>query len=275
MPRDDNRRSRGFGERGPPVALSPLRRPNRINRDHPQPSVGGHADQQVAELAGRDPRDDPPEALAAPPPAERLPANLTSIGEVEVLDDQRPAAGDRGQANNGGDRRPEVAVAAAGRQAIQLHGDGVRRADRVAARVQNPGVEVAGVQVDPQRPVAAQLLPRRRGDRRQPPRCSQVPAALGRVEGDVVADRSGGGLRRPRVPAVGEDHRAGQPIAAVRLVGKVAQQGGQLELAPALVGMHPDGLVAPPLGGLPISGQEPPLGPPAGTPLLLGELGVL
>jgi hypothetical protein len=36
--------------------------------------------------------------------------------------------------------------------------------------------------------------------------------------------------------------------------------------------MHPDGLITPPLVGLPISGEEPPLGLPAGAPLDLGQL---
>src|SRR6266508_5991680 len=88
-----------------PVAASPLRRPAGIHGDDPQPVVGGHADQQVSEPTGGDPRDRPAEPFAAPATAEGLPAGLAIVDEVQVLHDQRLAAAGGGEAKEGADGR--------------------------------------------------------------------------------------------------------------------------------------------------------------------------
>jgi hypothetical protein len=82
-------------------------------------------------------------------------------------------------------------------------------------------------------------------------------------------------MRGPLLTAVGEDHRAGQPVAATRPVGEMHQRGGQLDLAPALLRMHHDGAIAKRIRCVAIGGEEQPLGLPAGPPLPFGELGLV
>jgi hypothetical protein len=53
------------------------------------------------------------------------------------------------------------------------------------------------------------------------------------------------------------------------------QGGGELQLQPACLGVHEDGAVAEEILGVPVRGQEPPLGRPTCPPLALGELGNL
>jgi len=258
-----------------PVAPPPFRCPAGIHRDHPQATAGGHSDKQVAERAGRDPRDHPAEALAGPPTAQGLTAGLAGVGKVEVLDHDRPAAAGGGQLQDRRDHRPQPAVAGTGRQPSQLKGYGLGWADRVATWIQYPACKVVGVQVDAQRPMSAQFLQRRRLLWLDPPGGVQVPAGLGRVEADVVADRPGSSLSRPFFAAMAEHYRTAQAVraGAAGRVGQARRRGRQSKLQPVLIRMDPDCLIAPPFDRVPIGGQEPPFSPPLASPLFCGEVG--
>jgi hypothetical protein len=101
----------------------------------------------------------------------------------------------------------------------------------------------------------------------------QVPAIPLGLVADVVADRTGGDLRRPRFGPVGEPDRAGQPVATVRPVGQIPQRGGQLQLQPALLRVDQDGAVAKRIPRVSIGGQKPAGRLPLLPPLRLGEPG--
>src|SRR6266545_831434 len=75
------------GLQGPlPARPAPDRGPARVNGNHRDLTVGGHLDQPVAKLPGRDASHGGTEPLAATAATEPLPAGLPSIGEVEVFD---------------------------------------------------------------------------------------------------------------------------------------------------------------------------------------------
>jgi len=258
-----------------PVAPAPLRSPPGIHRHRPQPSVGGHPDQQLPERSGRYARHHAAEGLAASTAPEGLPASVAGVGEVQVLHHDRPAAVRLGELHDGGNRRPQPAVAGPRRQPVKLERDRMRRSDRVAAYIQHPAVQMPGIQIDSERPVLAQLLQRRHLPGREPPGRIGVPAAPGRVQQQVVADRARGCLRRPLAGPVGERHGARQPVGrrSARGVGQVRQRGRQADLQPLLVRVDADGFIPPHLAGLAVGGEEPPLGPPPGAPLGLGHPG--
>jgi hypothetical protein len=115
-----------------PVAAAPHAGPRGIHRDDPQPSVGGHADQQVPELPGRHPSHDPAEGLAAPAAAEGLPTGVAGVGEVEVLHRQRAAAMRSGEPEQLGDRGAQPAIAGAGGLPVEVERDRVGLAEWVA-----------------------------------------------------------------------------------------------------------------------------------------------
>jgi hypothetical protein len=102
---------------------------------------------------------------------------------------------------------------------------------------------------------------------------SRYPAIPLGLVADVVADRTGGDLRRPRFGPVGEPDRAGQPVATVRPVGQIPQRGGQLQLQPALLRVDQDGAVAKRIPRVSIGGQKPAGRLPLLPPLRLGEPG--
>jgi len=176
--------------------------------------VGGHADQQVPEPAGRHPSHDPAEGLATPAAAEGLPAGAAGLGEVEVLDCQRAAAVRFGEPEQLGDRGAEPAIAGAGGLPVEVERDRVGLAEWVAGRIEDPGGEVVGVEVDPEAAMLAEFVQRRHWTCREPPGTVKMPAAraraaaLERVQADVVPDGTAGGLRRPLASTVGEGHRA-------------------------------------------------------------------
>ena len=270
MPRHRDRMLRRLVKGSLPVALAPFRGPAGIHRDDPQACVGGHPHQQLPELPGGHPRDRPAEALGAPAAAEGLPAGLPRVGEVQVLHHHRPAAVGPGQPDHGRHRRAQPAVPGRCRQPAERQRDGVRWAQRVPGGVEDPAVQVLGVEVDPERPVPVPAQPLQRWHRhgRQPPAGIQVPALPGRVQQQVVADRAAGCLRGPLTSPMVEHDRAGQPVGGrpAGRVGQVRQRGRQPQLQPALLGVDADGLVAPPLAGLPVGGQKPPRGLPALPP---------
>jgi hypothetical protein len=135
MPRHRDRSSCRAVQRLLPVLAAPHARPRGIHRDDPQPSVGGHADQQVPELPGRHPSHDPAEGLAAPAAAEGLPAGTAGVGEVEVLDRQRAAAVRFGEPKQLGDHGAEPAIAGAGGLPVEVERDRVGLAEWVAGGV--------------------------------------------------------------------------------------------------------------------------------------------
>jgi hypothetical protein len=234
MARHDDRSSGLVAKGRLPVARAPFRRPPSIDRDHPQPSVGGHAGQQILEPSGRDAADSAAKALAAGAAAQGLPAGLAGVGEVEILDRDGVAAACLGLLDAGSHRCPQPSVTDDGRLPVKVEGDRVRCPDRVAGWVQHPAGQMVGVEVDVEQPVAAKLLQRRRLDSGELPVCIQVPAATapGRVQVDVVADRAAGGLYGPLMGAMGEPHRAPQPVggSAAGGVGQVRQRSRQADL---------------------------------------------
>ncbi len=62
------------------------------------------------------------------------------------------------QPDHCGHRRPQAAVAGAGRQPLHLQRDGAGRAERVAGRVHQPAGQVTGVDVDGQGRMLTQRL---------------------------------------------------------------------------------------------------------------------
>jgi hypothetical protein len=101
----------------------------------------------------------------------------------------------------------------------------------------------------------------------------QVPAIPLGLVADVVADRAGGDLRRPRFGPVGEPDWAGEPVAAARPVAQMPQGGRQLQLQPALLRVDQDGAVAERIPRVAVGGQKPTGRPPPLPPLRLGETG--
>ena len=110
--------------------------------------------------------------------------------------------------------------------------------------------EVAVIDVDRHHRMLPQLIQGRRGRRGRLPRRVQVTAAGRRVMADVIADRAGGGLRSDLIAPVGEPHRTGQPVPAVRPVRETGERGRQPDLQPALVRVPADRLVPPRLARL-------------------------
>ncbi len=129
------------------MQTTPPGRVGRIHRDHPQPLVGSHPDQQVAERPGGDPRDQAAEPLATPATAKPLTTAVASISEIQVLHHDRPAPGGLSGVNGLGDGGPEPSVTGGGGQPCELQGDGGGVASGVAAWVQHPASQRLGVQV--------------------------------------------------------------------------------------------------------------------------------
>ena len=81
-------------KRGEPVLRAPPRGVSGIGDDHVQARVRGHLHQPAAELPGRDAGDSAPEVSSAPAAGGPAPASFPALGprlgEVEVLDHQRP-----------------------------------------------------------------------------------------------------------------------------------------------------------------------------------------
>jgi hypothetical protein len=130
-----------------------------------------------------------------------------------------------------------------------------------------------GVHVDRDNRVTPELLQRRDLAEDGLPAGVEVPAARRRVEGDVVADRAGSGLRSHLIPAVAERHWARQSVPPVRPVRQVPERRRELDLQPALVRVEPDRLVAPEALLLTVGGKEQAGGLPLCPPLLLGQVG--
>ena len=226
--------------------------------------------------AGRDARDQPPEAPPAPaagrPAAVALASLLAGVGEVQVLDHDRPAAVLRGRARSA----PEMA--ARSRPSRCEAGSPARTSGIVTG---GPAGFPSGVTAHASRwpwfRSTARTGAWRRSSRagagagRGAPGRVEVPAVPCRVVADVVADRAGGRLGGDLIAPVGELHRARQPVPAVRPVRQVRQRGGQLHLQPALVRVPPDRLVPPRLVLLPVGGQEQPGRFPLAPPLRLGQ----
>ena len=93
---------RELSESPEPVLGTPLGGVGRVDGYHPEPTVGGHLDQAVPELCGRDARYQPAERPATPAPtgapAGALASLLSCAGEVEVLDHDSSATVRPGQA---------------------------------------------------------------------------------------------------------------------------------------------------------------------------------
>lgn len=97
MAADGNRPRGRFVQWLTPVLCRPPGGPGGVDRHHPQPRVGRHADQEVAELPRRQAGHAPAKPLAAGAAAHGLAALLAGGSKVEVLDDQAAAAVGGGQ----------------------------------------------------------------------------------------------------------------------------------------------------------------------------------
>ena len=212
-------------EGGEPVLGAPPGCVGRVGRDHGQPRVRGHLGEPVAKLSSWQAGHHPAEAASLLAVRRARAATLASlpagIGEVQVLNRDRVAAMLTGPADERGDGGAEPTVPLAGRQPSQRERDRDRQAGRVAVRHDDPRCQVPVVQVDGQHGVPPQVLQSGGWLGRDAPRRVQVPASPRGIEGDVVADGAGGGLRGDLAAAVGERHRAGQPVTAVRPVRQV------------------------------------------------------
>jgi hypothetical protein len=246
-----------LGLQGPlPVHRPPLGGPARVHGNDRDAAGGGHLGQPVAELRGRDADRHPAEPLAAPATTKGLPACLSRVGEVQVLNADGAAALPGDEVEQGADGRAQPPIPSRGRQAIQHQRDVGRRPDRVAAVVDLPAGQMPGVQIHGQDSTGQRRLQRRHRHLTGRPRRCGIPPIPVRVIAQVIPDRAGDRLRRPLVGPVGEPDRAGQPVVAMRPVGQVAKPPGQLDLQPAFLGMHHDGAVPKRILGVPVSRQE-------------------
>jgi hypothetical protein len=261
------------------VLGAPHRGVGGVDGDDGQVPVGGHLGQAVPEPAGGDaghqPAIGPSPLSSARAPTVAFPAFGPGLVEVEILDDHRLAGRRLGQSDQGGDGPPEPSIPGRGGQPSQVQRHRHRRPHRVAGRVDDHGGEVAGIDVDGQHRVAAQLLERRHLGGRRLPGGVEIPAAPFRLEGDVVADRAGCRLGGHLIAPVGESDGDGQPVAAMGPVGPMGERPGEFHLQPALLRVPADGLVPPRLVGLPIGGEEPTRRLPPLPPLLLAHPGLV
>jgi hypothetical protein len=105
-------------------------------------------------------------------------ALVAGVGEVQVLDDYRPAVVGGGDGDDLADRGPHPPVSGRRRHASQVQVDGDGIADRVARSVEHPGVEMPVVHIDGHHRAVTQLCERCRLWRRDLPRRVQIPAGL-------------------------------------------------------------------------------------------------
>jgi hypothetical protein len=231
-PADDQRRGVVTGslgvvlaERGQPVPGAPFRGVGRVDDDHGQAGVRGHLHEAAAELPGWDARDCAAEPAAPPPPGGAVPGPLAAfgagVGEVEVLDHDRPRAVVPGGGDEAADGVPESPVACRGGQAGQAERDRAGGARHVPVRGDHRDGQVAGVHVDRHDRVVPELVQcRRRGTGGLPAGIEVPPPGCGAV-GEVVPDSAGGGLGGGLVAPVGERYRARQAVSSVRPVRQV------------------------------------------------------
>ena len=140
-----------FPQGGKPVLDTPAGRVSGVDDHDRQVGVRGHLCKPVPETAGRDVGDEA--AVPAPAPAARgpVPGLLASfgagLGEVKVLDRQRPRPGcfrGRDEARHGG---PDAAVAGGGGQPGERERDGERHPGHVAVRGDDGDREVPVIHV--------------------------------------------------------------------------------------------------------------------------------
>ena len=204
-------------QRGEPVLGSPPRGVSRIGDDHVQARVGGHLHQPAAEPRGRDAGDraaEPPAPLPARGPAPGpLAAFGAGVGEVQVFDRDGPRPVFPRGGDEGADGAAEPPVPGGGGQPGQVQRHRERHAHDVPVRRHDRDREVPGVDVDRQHRIRPQLIRRRdRAGSSALPRRVEVPAPGRRVDRDVIADGTGGGLGGDLIAPVGELHRARQPV---------------------------------------------------------------
>jgi hypothetical protein len=97
-------------QRNLPMLAAPLGGVGGINRDHPQTLVGAHLGQPIPEPPGRDAGYGAPQPLAWSSSAEGLAALSSCVGELEVLDGDRPAAVRLGDRDELADRSPKPPI---------------------------------------------------------------------------------------------------------------------------------------------------------------------
>jgi hypothetical protein len=238
-------------------------------------AVGGHLDQAVAKSCRGDARYQAPEGAASASPGRPIPRPFPSlspgVSEVEILDDDRPAAAGVSQREQLTDRCPHATVAGRCRKAGEREGNRHRRIDRVARGIDDNGSQVIGIHVHGQnRPLPQFVEPRAAAVGRLPGGVD-MPAPLRRITGDVVADCRRGRLCGHLVASVGEDDRTREPVPIRWPIGERGQRSRKLDLQPALVGMPADRLVPPRFVGLAVGADEQPRGLPPCAPLLVGQ----
>ena len=176
-----------------PVLSSPLRRGGRINGDHFQILVGRHLHEPVAQRRCRHAGNHPAKAATASATRRSIAgvfAPVVALGsKIEVLDHDGTSAMVHGKRQHIGNCSPNAAISRRCRQSVERERNRLRRTDRVSSRIEHCRLKMSVVQVDREHLFSAQLV-----EIVHPwlefPRRIEIPAVLGRVEGDVVADRS-------------------------------------------------------------------------------------
>lgn len=135
-------------ERLLPVAATPHRGPARVHRHYQEPSVGRHLYQPRTELRDRDPGDCATKSPTSLTPPHRLTADLSRMGEVQVLDGDRSAARDAGQVQDLADGSADPPVTGWGGHPVQIQRDGVGSANRISVPIHHPAGQMPGVEVD-------------------------------------------------------------------------------------------------------------------------------
>ncbi len=177
---------------GEPALCSPLGGVGGVYGYDGDPCVVGHLGQAVPQLGGRKAGDVTAEPLAPPAMRRTVAAQLAALGagncEVEVPDDDGPAVVQLSDLEDLGDRSPDAPVSGAGRQTVQDERDRARHPDHVAVIVEHTERQVPDVEVDCYHRATAQLVQGGDWCGSGLPGGVYVPAGLGRVVGDVVAD---------------------------------------------------------------------------------------
>lgn len=148
------------------LSLVQSTRIGRVDGHDEEPCIRCHLDEPLAELRGRESGEEAAEGPAAPSAVRAvtlaLPSLLAVRGEIDVLDDDRPATVFSCESGQCADGLPKVPVARARRQSRQLDGHRGRFSDRVPARVDDAAGEVPVIEVDGEDRIRAQVAESRR-----------------------------------------------------------------------------------------------------------------
>jgi hypothetical protein len=173
-----------------------------------------------------------------------LAALLTTLDEVEVLNDDGSTAVRFRYADEFGDRGTQSSISRRRGEPRELDGHAERCPDRVSRGVDDTGRQVTVIEVDRQDPMRLQLVEALSLAVIESPQRVAVPTLLLRVERDVVAHGTGVSLRGDLVSAVRKGDRTRKAVTATRSVGVVFERVGQTNFEPLLFRVPTDGEVS-------------------------------